>query len=727
MDAKLLTEIIIITIGGISLLYTIGVFLVGFKHDETRRNFAIFCLAISFWILSQALLLNISDYSSAVLYIDVVYTLANVVALSFSAFIASLTRTRKKYHEVVMYSSIGFVIGQLLLFFTKPVSGIELDPSTGIYSVIYNYAILPLIVLYPVTAFVLSIVTILRSKTVTKKSKKKLIATALSYVLIILIVAFAFPGASGAWPVLRFAAINLVTLGFMLAISKQVFLERLIDLRKSGWRLLLRWVGVWSSLLISLFLLTATFIRSNNLDFSDTFFDQFLQAALTAGVTLAVVLTTDRLIRKWLKRYEPDIKSFNAAMSELHFDLGYRNLSKQFLEDIALFFKPDKIAIIVEMKEGHKIYAFNGGYSKRRINFVELNEKDPFVKDALKHLPHAIHGKIGMNVKHNKSFPGYKHLFDIHAQHVRGVVVVSDKYDEVAYTESELVILSSAVQQYSLLLENSAQFEQIQNFNVTLKKEVKNATKELSRTYEKLQELDATKDEFISMASHQLRTPLTSMKGYVSMVLEGDAGEITDTQRQLLNQAFISSQRMVYLIADLLNVSRLKSGKFVIEPKPTYLPDTIESEISQVYEVAKARGLALEFKRPKNFPTLMLDETKTRQVIMNFTDNAIYYTPKGGKVVLSLQETDDFIEFRVKDSGIGVSPKDQKQLFSKFFRASNARRARPDGTGLGLYMAKKVITAQGGQIIFESAEGKGSIFGFKFPKSMIAPYVKKLS
>jgi signal transduction histidine kinase len=104
---------------------------------------------------------------------------------------------------------------------------------------------------------------------------------------------------------------------------------------------------------------------------------------------------------------------------------------------------------------------------------------------------------------------------------------------------------------------------------------------------------------------------------------------------------------------------------------------------------------------------------------MNFTDNAIYYTPSGGKINVELKETAKSVEFTVKDSGIGVPKDQQHKLFTKFYRADNARKARPDGTGLGLFMAKKVIIAQGGSMIFESKEGKGSTFGFSFPKEKL--------
>jgi signal transduction histidine kinase len=187
----------------------------------------------------------------------------------------------------------------------------------------------------------------------------------------------------------------------------------------------------------------------------------------------------------------------------------------------------------------------------------------------------------------------------------------------------------------------------------------------------------------------------------------------------MLNQAFLSSQRMVFLISDLLNVSRLKTGKFVIERTKVDLASLIDQEISQLQEVAAGRGLELTFDKPRNFPLLMLDETKTRQVVMNFVDNAIHYTPSGGHISVELAETRNNIELRVRDDGIGVPKSDQHHLFTKFYRAPNAQRARPDGTGLGLFMAKKVIVAQGGAVIFESRERKGSVFGFTIPKQKI--------
>lgn len=300
-----------------------------------------------------------------------------------------------------------------------------------------------------------------------------------------------------------------------------------------------------------------------------------------------------------------------------------------------------------------------------------------------------------------------------------GYLIVGPRKSGSALSTQDIQLLEIIADEVAIAAQNALRYEEISQFNETLRMNIDEATRELQKSNEKLKQLDEAKDEFISMASHQLRTPLTSVKGYISMMLEGDAGEINETQRKFLDQAYVSSQRMVYLIADLLNVSRLKTGKFIIEPAPTYLPDVVESEIAQLYETAKARELELIFHKPDSFPELNLDETKIRQVIMNFADNAIYYTPRGGKIKLELKQKQSSVEFTVSDNGIGVPKNEQHRLFTKFYRAGNARKARPDGTGLGLFMAKKVVIAQGGAIIFRTSEGKGSTFGFSFPRAKL--------
>lgn len=297
-------------------------------------------------------------------------------------------------------------------------------------------------------------------------------------------------------------------------------------------------------------------------------------------------------------------------------------------------------------------------------------------------------------------------LFSRHR--IVGLMAIGMIQEAIAITEKENALLDRLSDAVGIALDNKILFDENQQ-----------VLRQLQKSNEKLKAMDETKDEFISMASHQLRTPLTSVKGYLSMVLEGDSGEISEMQKKLLDQAYTSSQRMVYLIADLLNVSRLRTGKFLIEPTECDLAEVVDGEVKQLLETAKARGITINYDKPTDFPKLMLDETKIRQVMMNFMDNAIYYGKQGGHIDVKLTNNDKSIEFTVTDDGIGVPKSEHHHMFTKFYRAGNAKKARPDGTGLGLFMAKKVIIAQHGTVIFRSEEGKGSTFGFAFDKSKL--------
>jgi len=255
---------------------------------------------------------------------------------------------------------------------------------------------------------------------------------------------------------------------------------------------------------------------------------------------------------------------------------------------------------------------------------------------------------------------------------------------------------------------------EIERFNSTLQERIRSATKRLSTANRNLKVLDKTKDDFISMASHQLGTPLTAITGYLSMAVDEDKGNMTVAQREYINYALEASERMSSMSSDLLNVSRLNSGRFMIQQQPTDLNRLVKQEVQQLQPAADRKNLNLEYTPNPSLPLVNLDESKTRQVVMNFIDNAIYYTAKGD-IHVELRQRRGRAVFTVVDTGIGVPEAERGKLFTKFYRADNAKSVRPDGTGLGLYLAKRVIEDQDGTIIFESKEGKGSTFGFSLP------------
>ncbi len=344
-------------------------------------------------------------------------------------------------------------------------------------------------------------------------------------------------------------------------------------------------------------------------------------------------------------------------------------------------------------------------------NYVLANGAEPIMIEQMEDIDKSLH-RLLMSHRIAVMLPLVKD------REVVGYFMLGERRSG-SYKTRDIRLLGTISDELIIAIENALAVQQIKELNANLQQRIDSATSELRASNAQLHRLDEAKDEFVSMASHQLRTPLTSVKGYISMVLEGDAGKITPTQKHLLDEAFTSSERMVHLINDFLNVSRLQTGKFIIDLRPIDLAKVVGEELDSLASNASSRNLKFSYKMPKKFPMLDLDEGKMRQVIMNFADNAIYYSKENTVIEVALAVEGSRCRFTVKDKGIGVPVTERAQLFTKFYRATNARRQRPDGTGVGLFLAKKVINAHGGDVIFESEEGKGSTFGFSLPLKSI--------
>jgi len=229
--------------------------------------------------------------------------------------------------------------------------------------------------------------------------------------------------------------------------------------------------------------------------------------------------------------------------------------------------------------------------------------------------------------------------------------------------------------------------------------------------------VEKLKTEFVTISAHQLRTPLSAIKWTVRMLLDGDVGKLTDEQTEFLKKAYQSNERMVNLVNDLLNVTRIEEGRYLYNPEELDMIELIEKTIIPLKEIAERKNLKFEFLKPKEKEIkVRVDKEKISLAISNLVDNAINYT-KEGKISIQFEydSKDKQVKFSVKDTGIGISEEQQKRLFSKFFRGINAIKAETEGTGLGLFIAKNIIEAHGGRIWFESEEGKGTTFYFTLP------------
>lgn len=228
--------------------------------------------------------------------------------------------------------------------------------------------------------------------------------------------------------------------------------------------------------------------------------------------------------------------------------------------------------------------------------------------------------------------------------------------------------------------------------------------------------VERMKTEFVSISAHQLRTPLSAIKWTLKMLLDGDLGKISDEQREFIQKTYQSNERMIKLINDLLNVTRIEEGRYLYKPTMANIEDIVQSVIDSLKDELKRKNLEFEFKKPETkLPQIKVDVEKVSLAVQNLVENAIRYTKSGGKIIVVLSGDENEIKFKIKDTGIGISKEQQKRIFTKFFRATNAVRLETEGSGLGLYITKNIINAHGGKVWFESEEGKGTTFFFTLP------------
>lgn len=229
--------------------------------------------------------------------------------------------------------------------------------------------------------------------------------------------------------------------------------------------------------------------------------------------------------------------------------------------------------------------------------------------------------------------------------------------------------------------------------------------------------IDKAKTEFVSLASHQLRTPLTAINWYVEILLGGDAGSLTKDQTKYLNEIYKGNQRMVSLVNSLLNVSRLELGTFMVDPEKINVIELTQTVVNELSPRLKKKQLELTETYSKDSIIMEVDPELMQIVIDNLLTNAVKYTPEGGKIDVRISQTTKDLHIEVEDTGLGI-PKDQAdKIFTKLFRADNVKESDTQGTGLGLYLAKSIIDYSGGKIWFESVEEKGTTFHVVLPNS----------
>lgn len=308
-----------------------------------------------------------------------------------------------------------------------------------------------------------------------------------------------------------------------------------------------------------------------------------------------------------------------------------------------------------------------------------------------------------------------------------GYLLIGPKNNGLAYNDKDIKTLITIADEAAVAFNNIGSFVEIQQFNKSLQEKIDAATFQLKQANEKLKIADTNKDDFVSILSHQLTAPLATIEGNLSLATNGYLGEVNPKLAEALKSAADRTRVMKGLITDLLNVSRMATGNFKLDLKEMDLQKIVNAEVDFARPLAKTQQVNLNYHKPEQGNAeILCDETKLRQVVVNFITNAINYSPKGHVDVYLIPKLDS-VEFRVVDDGIGVPENQKAKLFEKFFRADNAKKERPSGSGIGLYLAKRVIDEHGGSIIFKSTQGHGSTFGFIIPTKPLSQPAPELA
>ena len=470
-----------------------------------------------------------------------------------------------------------------------------------------------------------------------------------------------------------------------------------------------------------------------------TFGGVFTSASYAFGIIVAPLFVwffyaVDRGVRVFASKYlfvslYNYQETINKLINELNNYIDLDKIIKLIVDTIKDTLQLDKAGVLlVNMEttptkyEVAKVIGFNesNGISLVQDNFLTQylsKTQKPLVSDELAILSSEPDQKQKKNfmklLNHMEKIEATLCLPLMANKKLIGIIVLGSKISGDAYTNEDLKLLDTLSKQAGIAIENARQYKQIQEFGETLKNKVDEQTKDIESKNAYLQELLNMKSDFLRVVNHQLNTPLSIMRGYFSMMKDGDY-----TPEKALPVIEVGLDRIINTVASFWDAYKLEGEKMKMEPQKIDITSLVDKMIKEKKElqVAKERKLKLEVKKADfEIPNVWCDSQKINHVISNLLDNAVNYTYKG-KITVYYELEKDFLKINVKDTGAGISEEYRKKIFQKFSRGSSAVGMNPNGSGLGLYIAKKVVEGNGGIMSFNSeGENKGTTFSFTVP------------
>lgn len=297
-----------------------------------------------------------------------------------------------------------------------------------------------------------------------------------------------------------------------------------------------------------------------------------------------------------------------------------------------------------------------------------------------------------------------------------GLTIAANLSPIYSLNEGDQEIITILTDQLGQAIENARLFEEVYRSRQDLELKIQERTRQLSQALENVQEMNKIKSQFISAVSHELRTPLTSIKGYASILIAGKIGDIPDPVKDRLEKINKHSDSLVALINNLLDISRIESGKADLKFKVQALPPIIDSVEDLLMPQLKEKDIIFQKHVPASFPDLFMDSSQVERIFINLISNAIKFTAPQGVITISAKtENEDQAVISVSDTGIGLKDEDAAKLFDEFYRVENEINQQVKGTGLGLSLVKKIVEAHHGTISVKSKLNEGTTFLFTLP------------
>lgn len=695
------------------------------RKSQVNQAWSFVCLSASLWSLALLVVVTARNKEVAFLgqyFLDVS---AIFIPIFFLDFVLVLSKSKSRKNIMRVFYSLGIAISVISF------SSLFKADMAPIFD--FNYWIVPGPI-YIILPIFYSLLVLYTSK-VLIKSYLSLIGFykgQMKYVLLASIFGLV-GGASNFFPQLfkLYPYGNYLIILYVLSIAYAITKFRLMDIKT-----IIRRSSVFAGLVViigSLYIfLTEIISRLISFVFNQDFplATSFLVAILISIGFSPLKKILERLTSKFLFKttYNPDIvlSDISNVASSI---VDLRQLLASISNILDSAFHCEKIAVAMLDKEGKLYLAHQQGFDPDALkNFTMGKEQVLPAYFSSSHEVQVI-DELKTRYEAGEYQPKSVELLDsLYGMDIAlvvplfvkdemiGVFVLGNKKSGEPYSHQDLNIIKIIAGQSAIAIENASLYDELKDYNVKLDQEVKKKTAELRKANEELKQLDEAKSEFISIASHQLRTPLTIIKGYISMMLEGNFGKVPVKINDNLKKVFSANERLINLVENLLDISRIESGRQEFNFSRARLEDMAAVVVDNFKNNAKDKNLILIFHKPSSpTPEVKLDADKIHEVMMNFVDNAIKYTKKG-KVEVSVQANDGHVTYCVKDNGMGISSEVMPVLFQKFSRGKGSFRSHTEGLGLGLYVAKMMIDAHKGKIWAESdGEGKGSRFCFSLP------------